>query len=111
MHAIGSTFGGLINSESKDKYCRLRVNLDVTKPLRRGIFVSTDEEDKLWIAFKYENLPDFCFCCGKMGHGFKNYPDHPLSPEGSVEEDLPFSSALKANSVVMGKEWYKFGDA
>lgn len=71
--------------------------------------MSTDEIDKLWIAFKYENLPGFCFHCGKMGHGFKDCPDHPFSSEGVIEDEFPFSSALKANSVLMGKEWYKNG--
>ncbi|MBA0756462.1 hypothetical protein Gogos_020910 [Gossypium gossypioides] len=35
MHAIGVTFGGVIRSEISDTCCRLRINLDVRKPLRR----------------------------------------------------------------------------
>lgn len=111
MHAVDSTFGGLIRSEDKDKYCHLRVNLDITNPLQRGIFVSIDERDKLWIAFKYENLLGFCFHCGIMGHGFKDCLEHSHMNEGIVKEDFPFSSTLKADSLLMGKEWYKFGGA
>ncbi|MBA0789188.1 hypothetical protein Gotri_026225, partial [Gossypium trilobum] len=42
LHAIGATFGGVFRSEINEEFCRLRINLDVQKPLRRGIFVSTD---------------------------------------------------------------------
>ncbi|KAA3453235.1 reverse transcriptase [Gossypium australe] len=36
MHAIGSTYSGILRSEIKDDSCRFMVNLDVQKPLRRG---------------------------------------------------------------------------
>lgn len=64
--------------------------------------------DKLWITFKYENLPSFCYRCGKMAHGLKECPDHSHAAREIVEEDLPYSSVLKAESMLMGKEWYKF---
>lgn len=72
LHAIGSTFGGVLRSEISEDFCRLRVNLDVQIPLRRGIFVSDAYVSKVWIPFKYENLPIFCFECGRMGHGMTN---------------------------------------
>ncbi|PPD97500.1 hypothetical protein GOBAR_DD05458 [Gossypium barbadense] len=37
MHAIGVTFEGVIRSEIRDTCCRLRISLDVRKPLRRGV--------------------------------------------------------------------------
>ncbi|MFQ6668961.1 hypothetical protein Gotur_034402 [Gossypium turneri] len=40
MHAIGSTFGGVLQSEIKGDDCQLKVQLDIQKPLRRGIFIS-----------------------------------------------------------------------
>ncbi|KAK5785355.1 hypothetical protein PVK06_039929 [Gossypium arboreum] len=39
LHAIGVTFGGIIRSEINGEFCRLRVNLDVQKPLE-GVFLS-----------------------------------------------------------------------
>ncbi|PPD79095.1 hypothetical protein GOBAR_DD23967 [Gossypium barbadense] len=69
LRTIGGTFGGVLRSEVSEEICRLRINLNAQKPLRRGIFVSTDYVSKVWIPFKYENLPLFCFGCGRMGHG------------------------------------------
>ncbi|KAH1047986.1 hypothetical protein J1N35_038770 [Gossypium stocksii] len=71
MHTVGSTFGGVIRAEIKGEFCRIRVNLDVQKQLRRGIFVSPNSKGKFWLSFKYENLPNFFFCCGRMGHGLR----------------------------------------
>ncbi|MBA0813634.1 hypothetical protein Gohar_027466 [Gossypium harknessii] len=71
LHAIGATFGGVLRSEINENSCRLRVNLDVQRPLRRGIFVSTNAVSKVWVPFKYENLPMFYFGCGRLGHGDK----------------------------------------
>ncbi|MBA0613536.1 hypothetical protein Godav_013956 [Gossypium davidsonii] len=36
LHAISVTFGGVIRSEINGNLCRLKINLDVQKPLRRG---------------------------------------------------------------------------
>lgn len=33
MHADGSTFDGVLRFEIKGEFCRLRVSLDVQKPL------------------------------------------------------------------------------
>lgn len=38
MHTVGSTFGGVLKYESKGDFCRLKVRLEVRRPLRRGIF-------------------------------------------------------------------------
>ncbi|MBA0845265.1 hypothetical protein Goarm_023098, partial [Gossypium armourianum] len=108
LHAIGASFGGVLRSEINEDFCRLRVNLDVQRPLRRGIFVSMDAVNKVWVPFKYENLPMFCFGCGRMGHGLSNCIQ--LSPErkSKISENPPFSLALKAESKLLGKEIIKF---
>lgn len=69
LHVIGITFGGVIRSEISEEWCRLKINLNVQKPLRRGIFVSSDNRNQNWISFKYEKLPLFCYGCGRLGHG------------------------------------------
>lgn len=46
--------------------------MDLTKPLIRETNISFEGE-KRWVMFKYEQLPLFCFYCGKIGHGERNY--------------------------------------
>ncbi|KAA3482895.1 reverse transcriptase [Gossypium australe] len=55
MHAIGVTFGGIVISEINGEYCRIKVKLNVQKPLRRGIFVSIEEEERLTIQEEGRN--------------------------------------------------------
>lgn len=109
MHAVGVTNGGLQRSKVLGMFCRIRIMVDVRKPLRRGIFVSTSDSGKTWLAFKYENLLVFCYGCRRMGHGVMDCGV--LSREDKLKgEDLfPYSVALRAKSKLLGKEYLQFG--
>lgn len=48
-------------------YYRVRVQLDIIKPLLRGSLVNI-EGNKTWLTFKYERLPNFYFKCGIIKH-------------------------------------------
>ena len=75
---IGNNMGRFIeldkraNQFDQVKFLRIRVELPVDKPLRRGGNVVGMEGDKYWVHFKYERLPTFCCFCGKMGHDLKH---------------------------------------
>lgn len=103
MHAIGSTFGGVIKFEIKGEFCRIKVNLDVQKQLRSGVFVSPSDKEKIWLPFKYENVPTFCFSCGRMGHGVKECSTIYWEDDPKADDEQPFSVALKAESSMVGK--------
>lgn len=47
---------------------RVRVALNVEKPLKRRIKIKRVGDSWSWINFKYERLGTFCFVCGKHGH-------------------------------------------
>lgn len=79
------------------------------KPLRRGVFISTEYHDKVWLPFKFESLPNFYFSCGRMGHGVRECDHIPLDDRMKDEDDLPYSNALRAESTMLGKECFKFG--
>lgn len=51
------------------EYMRTRVRLYITKSLVRRKWLTIDGLDTFWVGFTYENLPNFCFSCGPMGHG------------------------------------------
>jgi len=46
------------------EFLRIKVILDIRKPLFRGITI----EGEGWCNIKYEFLPNFCYVCGHLGH-------------------------------------------
>lgn len=52
---------------------RVRILIDISEPLRRGIKVAIENSlNGSWIKMRYERLPDFCFCFGIIGHVAKD---------------------------------------
>ncbi|MBA0625131.1 hypothetical protein Godav_010368 [Gossypium davidsonii] len=100
MHAIGSTFGGVIRSGIKGDFCWLKTQIDAQKPLRRGIFISTEVKEKVWVVFKFENLPTFYFGCGKMGHGAKDYEEISVKDREEGVDEFPYSTTLREESTL-----------
>uniref|UniRef100_A0A2N9GET6 CCHC-type domain-containing protein n=1 Tax=Fagus sylvatica TaxID=28930 RepID=A0A2N9GET6_FAGSY len=49
------------------KYVRVRVEIEVDKPLIAGMFAPRPDRE-VWIQLKYEKIPEFCYSCGKLGH-------------------------------------------
>jgi hypothetical protein len=46
---------------------RVRVQVDITKPLERGRVLKVNGK-QTWVTFRYEKLPHFCFHCGRILH-------------------------------------------
>jgi hypothetical protein len=71
---IGGRIGKYISGDDhkgpsdQAKFLRIKVEVQVDKPLRRGGYVSSPEGGKAWVDYRYERLPTFCYCCGKLGH-------------------------------------------
>lgn len=77
---IGSRIGRLVEVEAPSdgllihrSFLRLRVEVDVTKPLLQGFILyrrdSTGPVDEgLKVYYKYEKLSEFCYDCGRIGH-------------------------------------------
>ncbi|KAH7855081.1 hypothetical protein Vadar_021032 [Vaccinium darrowii] len=61
---------GANSSDSKliKNYLRLRVRMDITKPLKKGFLLKRDRKEDLWIKLQYERLSEFCYVCGRLGH-------------------------------------------
>lgn len=52
-----------------DSSLRIRVRLDLNRPLRRGIRIYPDGPlSGLWVPIRYERLPKICSRCGIIGH-------------------------------------------
>jgi len=46
---------------------RIRVLINLSKPLERGRALNLNGKS-VWISFRYEKLPHFCFRCGRIFH-------------------------------------------
>ena len=67
------------------KFIRIRVDMPIDKPLRRGGNIVNIEGEKFWVSFKYERLPNFCFLCGLLGHD-KKHCQAPPSDLGNTKQ-------------------------
>ncbi|KAL9411935.1 hypothetical protein AB3S75_045523 [Citrus x aurantiifolia] len=80
LHSIGNYIGSFIESDENNlkgvwqNYMRLRVSLDVRKPLKRRMRLKRTGGEWFWVDFKYERLNVFCFICGLLGHTERNCP-------------------------------------
>uniref|UniRef100_A0A2N9GCE4 RNase H type-1 domain-containing protein n=1 Tax=Fagus sylvatica TaxID=28930 RepID=A0A2N9GCE4_FAGSY len=83
---------------------RIRVRLDVTKPLCRGRKARLEKGRETWISFKYERLPNFCYWCGLLSHSDKDYPKWLLNKDELRAEDQQFGPWLR---VVNEHPWRK----
>ncbi|OMP10336.1 Endonuclease/exonuclease/phosphatase [Corchorus olitorius] len=52
-------------------FFRLRVEIPANKPLLPGCWINRPGGNRAWAEIKYEKLFDFCFNCGRLGHGGK----------------------------------------
>ncbi|KAI8004921.1 Uncharacterized protein LOK49_LG08G03245 [Camellia lanceoleosa] len=76
-YLIGNKIGSTVDVEygadrmAFGRYMRIRVTLNVAKPLRRGMKLAVHNRESVWVVFKYERLPNFCYFCGVLGHSEK----------------------------------------
>ena len=82
---MGASVGEVLEMEVNDEgvgwgeYLRVRIVLDLSKPLSRGRRLKLRERS-IWIPFKYEKIPRFCFSCGVICHGARGC----VQPGGSL---------------------------
>jgi hypothetical protein len=81
-HQIGNKIGKTLCVETDENmsgwrdYLRIRVKLDIEKPLTRVVYVSMGHNGKREVFHvKYEKLPKFCAVCGLLGHSDSEYGD------------------------------------
>ena len=73
VRGVGNSIGIFIEADPKSfdgewkVYVRIRVSLDIRKPLRPRMKVKKPGEEWYWVNYKYESLPTFCYFCGKHG--------------------------------------------
>lgn len=95
---IGEWIGKVIEVDTtaftseQARFIRVRVEVPLEKPIRRGGIVSSPEGDKIRIGFKYERLVGLCFQCGLFGHEAKECQ----KPKDPSQQEHPYGEWLKA---------------
>ena len=61
---IGEVYPSDFSVMEGGDFLRVRVILDISKPLSRGRKITLDDGSVGWVSFKYERLPNICYWCG-----------------------------------------------
>jgi hypothetical protein len=79
LKTLGGIMGKVIDTDllgsGWKRFVRVRVEIEVGKPLRMGFPLHREKLPAIWIPFKFEKLGNFCYGCGRLGHEIKAYPD------------------------------------
>lgn len=78
---IGEDLGGFLEYDDSDplgweEYMRIKISLDIEKPLRRGCTIANGRDSSLWIGLKHERLGDYCFLLWEAWTHRKGLSDH-----------------------------------
>jgi hypothetical protein len=88
---VGKVVETQLNVLGAGNFVRVRVRLDVRKPLARFVSVSREGEREIY-PIKFEKMPRFCGACGFVGH------THLECGTGEFDEDkLKWGDFLKAD--------------
>lgn len=80
LRSVGSHIGKYVRSDPKTfeggwkEYVRIRVAINVEKPIKRRMKIKREGDSWSWLNLKYERLGTFCFVCGVIGHSERDCP-------------------------------------
>lgn len=74
------------------EYVRVRISIDITKRLKKVIRIQQEDGKEILVGVTYEKLPDFCFCCGYIGHQYRECATY----KGQPKEELAYGAWLRA---------------
>ncbi|KAH1046715.1 hypothetical protein J1N35_037499 [Gossypium stocksii] len=77
---------------------RLKIIIDILKPLRKIVKVISKEGTETIGVIKYERIPDFCYVCGIIGHTMKKCQNKRQGLEVH-DSNLQHGSWMRALSV------------
>lgn len=118
LKSIGNYVGRYMETDPKNfqgmcrNYMRIRVAIDVQRPLKKQMKIKKAGGEWIWIQFKYERLPSFCFYCGRIGHSDKFCEELFDNPQG--QEIRKYDSSIRAltRNQLIGKDnkWIRNSD-
>lgn len=87
--------------EGLSRSVRVKVRVDLKKPLTKGMLLEIGDNKKIWVVFKYERLPSFCYLCGTLGHMRRecDLTEGSSELESLSDDKLPFGEWMKASPM------------
>jgi hypothetical protein len=99
VQQLGGQIGEVLKFDCRfPGYLRIRVRYPLGKPLMPSLEVKVKGRGQMVIVLKYENVPHFCFLCGRIGHAATNCEDN------SEAHGVEFGEELKASPPMRTKE-------
>ncbi|PIN17304.1 hypothetical protein CDL12_10040 [Handroanthus impetiginosus] len=103
---IGNHLGDFIElllsrKDSERHYTRIKIRIDVTKCLIRGINFGTEGISSVWLDIEYERLPIFFFLYGLIGHLEKKCPKCYEDDFEDPEENFEYGPWLSAGDTTI----------
>lgn len=83
------------------RHIRVKVRVNISQPLKKGMSLDLGNNITAWIPFKYERLPSFCFVCGAIGHMRRECDLTDSSQEilDLSEEELPYGEWMRVSPL------------
>ena len=108
---LGESLGEVSEMENPKElvgndFVRVKVEVDISKPLRRGCKIEIEEDSERWVSFKYEKLPNFCYWCGLVSHDEKDCEKRFMNRSSGLEEKQGYGAWLRATPYNPGKSSY-----
>ncbi|PPD67275.1 hypothetical protein GOBAR_DD35844 [Gossypium barbadense] len=97
---VGNAIGEVLAIDWRDgdggwtEYMRIRINIDINKPLRRVVHYIDHEGEEFVFAIRYEKLPRFCYICGLIGHTTQKCKEQMINNE-SQDNIFQYGNWLK----------------
>ena len=100
IQEIGGRIGKVQEVETNDagecmgSFVRVRIMVNVTRPLPKRLLLKLEDGGQISLRIAYEKLPDFCFCCGLIGHQYRECLDY----KGQSKDDLTYGAWMRAQT-------------
>jgi len=91
--ALGAKIGRVLEvGRAIMDYKRVRVDFPLANPLMPVVCQKVRGSGEMMFKVRYENVPNFCFGCGRIGHAQEDCPDENLTKGGVI-----FAKALQCS--------------